>query len=146
MARKFSNKQELQKQLITIYDNFKNKPISNRQLKKACNILNILSKINDDEITRELEYYIYNNRLKSKMFVNACRPTLKCHLKYCFNYPENYRHKQNKKIKQASKKLDDILKDDFNNQVKSDNEKSKIINLSNEMIKKENYFKLKNLK
>lgn len=131
MGKRYSNKNELQKQLITIYDNFKNGIVSNRQLKKANNILNILDNIANTEIDEELKKYIYDNRLKSKLFVKACKPTLKCHLKYCFNYPQDYKtrlKKANKDIKKAI--TSDIKQDDFDNELNLD---GKLINLSKKM-------------
>ena len=143
MAKKFSNKNELQQQLLTIYNNFKNGNISNRQAKRANNIINILKSISNIEIDRELEQYIYDNRLKSKMFVKACKPSLKCHLKYAFNYPAK-KVASKKQFKKVVDKIDDTLKDDFSNELNLD---GKIKNLSKKMaslqrletIKKANY-------
>lgn len=143
MVKKFSNKNELQQQLLTIYNNFKNGNYSNRQAKKASNIISILKSIDNIEIDNELKQYIFNNRLKSKMFVKACKPSLKCHLKYAFNYPTK-KATIKKQLKKVVNKIDDILKDDFNNEVNLD---GKIKNLSKKMaslqrletIKKANY-------
>ena len=129
MAKKFSNKNELQQQLLTIYNNFKNGNISNRQAKRANNIINILKTINNIEIDKELEQYIYANRLKSKSFVKACKPSMKCHLKYCFNYPTK-KIASKKQLKKVVDKIDDILKDDFSNELNLD---GKIKNLSKKM-------------
>lgn len=140
MVKKYSNKNELQKQLITIYNNFKNGNYSNRQAKKASNILNILSKINDNEIiNRELEKYVFNNRLISNYYKG-----LNYHL--TIGEARKLAKKQAKtKAKKTIKQLDKILLDDFKQEIKSDNEKSKIINLSNIMAKNEILTKLKNL-
>lgn len=143
MAKKFSNRNELQQQLLTIYNNFKNGQVSNRQAKKASNIINILKSISNIEIDKELEQYIYNNRLKSKMFVKACKPSMKCHLKYSFNYPTK-KVAIKKQLKKVVEKIDNILKDDFSNELNLD---GKIKNLSKKMaslqrletIKKANY-------
>lgn len=129
MSKKYSNKNELQKQLIVIYDNFKNGIISNRQLKKATNIINILKSIDNNEIDEELKQYIYDNRLKSKMYVKAYKPSMKCHLKYCFNYPIK-KATTKKQFKKAVEKIEDIIKDDFSNDINLD---GKIKNLSKKM-------------
>lgn len=139
MVKKYSNKNELQKQLITIYDNFKNGNYSNRQAKKAKNIMNILSKINDEVINRELEKYIFNNRLVSNYYKG-----LNYHL--TIGEARKLAKKQAKiKAKKTIKELDTILLDDFKQEIKSDNEKSKIKNLSNVMVKNEILAKMKNL-
>lgn len=139
MAKKYSNKNELQKQLITIYENFKNKPISNRKLKQANNIINILSKINNEVINKELEKYVFNNRLVSNYYKG-----LNYHL--TIGEARKLAKKQAKiKAKKTIKQLDKILLDDFNIEVKSDIEKSKLKNLSNVMAKNEILAKMKNL-
>jgi hypothetical protein len=127
--KRYSNKNELQGQLIAIYNNFKNGNISNRQLKKANNIINILKSINDFEIERELEKYIYDNRLKSKLYVKASKPSMKCHLKYAFNYPTK-KVASKKQLKKVVDKIENILQDDFNNELNLD---GKIKNLSKKM-------------
>ena len=129
MAKKFSNKNELQNQLLTIYNNFKNGNISNRQAKKANNIINILKSIDNFEVDAELKQYIYNNRLKSKMFVKACKPSMKCHLKYAFNYPTK-KATIKKQLKKVVDKIETTLKDDFSNELNLD---GKIKNLSKKM-------------
>lgn len=127
--KRYSNKNELQQQLLSIYNNFKNGVVSNRQAKRANNIINILKSVSDAEIDEELKQYIYDNRLKSKMFVKAFKPSLKCHLKYAFNYPTK-RAKIKKQLKKEVKKIEDILKDDFSNELNLD---GKIKNLSKKM-------------
>lgn len=138
MGKKFSNKNELQKQLIAIYENAKN-GLSNRQAKKAKNIMNILSKINDEVINKELEKYVFNNRLVSNYYKG-----LNYHL--TIGEARKLAKKQAKtKAKKVIKQIDNILVDDFGELIQNDKEKSKLKNLSNVMAKNEILLKLKNL-
>lgn len=139
MSKRYSNKNELQKQLLSIYDNFKNDNISNRQLKKAYNILNILSKIDNEVINKELNQYIFKNRLVSNYYKG-----LNYHL--TIGEARKLAKKQAKiKAKKTIKQLDKILLDDFEQEVKNDIEKSKLKNLSNVMMKNKIFAKIKNL-
>lgn len=139
MGKKYSNKNELQKQLITIYENFKNGIVSNRKLKQANNIINILKSIDEIEIAKELKQYIYKNRLISNYYKG---------LNYHLTIGEARRlAKKQAKIKanKIVKQLDNIILDDFKQEIKSDIEKSKLKNLSNVMAKNEIFAKIKNL-